>query len=195
MNTSERSPPGTGERELDMNKEELLVNVATSAFAFEQDSHGCAQATVKALMDYFPIEKIVFKVASPCSGGIANAGTGPCGGFLGGALVFGYFFGRDIQHRLESGKNYKDRELVNALRKKYYEHFGGLICREVQNTVFGHSFDLFDPADRKRFEKEGGHEQVCPNVVAIAVKWITELLISENVTPCQEYRFGEDFHL
>ena len=173
-----------------MNREELLSNVGASAFAFERDSHGCAQATVKALMDYFPIEEIVFKMASPCSGGIANAGTGPCGGFIGGALVFGYFFGRDIQHRTESGKNYKDRELVNALRKKYYEHYGGLICRDVQNAVFGHSFDLFDPADREKFEMEGGHDKVCPNVVATAVGWIAELLIGENVTPREEHRYS-----
>ena len=166
-----------------MNKEELLRNLAASAFAFERDSHGCAQATVKALIDYFPIEEILFKAASPCSGGIANAGTGPCGGFLGGALVIGYFFGRDFLHRTESGKNYKDRELVNALRTKYYEHYGGVICRDVQKAVFGHSFDLFDPEEREKFEVEGGHEKVCPSVVAKAVGWIAELLIGENVAP------------
>jgi C_GCAxxG_C_C family probable redox protein len=174
-----------------MNRDQLLGTAAKSAFAFERDSHGCAQATVKALMDCFPIEEIVFKVASPCSGGIANGGTGPCGGFLGGALVFGYFFGRDIHHKTENGSNYKDRELVNVLRKKYYEHFGGLICKEVQNSVFGHSFDLFDPADREKFEMEGGHAQVCPNVVATAVEWISELLIGEHVMPREEYRFNE----
>ncbi len=170
-----------------MNTEQLLSKISTSAFAFERDSHGCAQATVKALMDYFPIDEIVFKVASPCSGGIASAGTGPCGGFLGGALVFGYFFGRDIEHRKESGSNYRDRELVNSLRDRYQEHFGGLVCREVQKTVFGHSFNLFDPADKAKFELEGGHEEVCPKVVARAVEWITELLIAEGVAPREEY--------
>jgi len=170
-----------------MNKEDLLSKVSSSAFFFERNSHGCAQATVKALMDYFPIDEIVFKIASPCSGGIANAGTGPCGGFLGGALVIGYFFGRDIQHRRDSGSGYSDRALVNALRDKYHEYFGGLICREVQQSVFGHSFDLFNPEERERFELEGGHDVVCPTVVGTAVKWITELLISGGVGPREEY--------
>jgi C_GCAxxG_C_C family probable redox protein len=178
-----------------MNRKELLSKLSASAFAFERDSHGCAQAAVKALMDYFPIEEIVFKLASPCSGGIANAGTGPCGGFIGGTLVFGYFFGRDFLHRQESGRNYKDRELVNSLRKKYHEHFGGLICRDIQKTVFGHSFDLFDPADREKFEMEGGHDKVCPNVVAAAVGWIAELLIRENITPRVERQYSGQFLL
>ena len=177
-----------------MKIEQLLSNVSDSAFAFERDSHGCAQATVKALMDYFPIDEVLFKAVSPCSGGIANAGTGPCGGFLGGALVLGYFFGRDIQHKNESGRKYKDRELVNNFRKKYQEHFGGLKCREVQKTVFGHSFDLFDPKDREKFELEGGHEEVCPNVVATVVKWITMLLIEEGVAPRDESRLEKEIH-
>jgi C_GCAxxG_C_C family probable redox protein len=174
-----------------MNTEQLLSKVSNSAFAFERDSHGCAQATVKALMDHFPIDEIVFKVASPCSGGIANAGTGPCGGFLGGALVFGYFFGRDIQHSTDSGRNYRDRELINALRDKYHEHFGGLICRDVQKTVFGHSFNLSDPMDREKFDLEGGHEKVCPNVVATVAEWITELLIREGIESREHCRLSE----
>ena len=74
-----------------MTKNELLKKIYKSAFNFEKESHGCAQATIKAIMDFFDIDDIVFKVASPCSGGLSNGGLGSCGGLLGGSLIIGYF--------------------------------------------------------------------------------------------------------
>ena len=162
-------------------KQILLEGLHNSAWRFERESHGCAQATVKALHDYFPINDIVFKIASPCSGGMSNSGIGPCGGFLGGVLVLGYFFGRDIQHTNMSGREFRDRVLVNQLRERFQSNYSGLACREVQAFVFGHSFDLFNEEDKERFELEGGHTTVCPGVVGEAAKWVAEILLKEGI--------------
>ncbi|MBN1834418.1 MAG: C_GCAxxG_C_C family protein [Spirochaetales bacterium] len=171
-----------------MTREELMTALFDSGFSFERDCHGCAQATVKALTDYFPIDELVFKVASPCSGGIVNGGTGPCGGFLGGALVIGYFFGRDLRNQNKSGRTFADRRLVASLRERYRTHYGSEICREVQRAVFGHPFDLYEQEDIERFEREGGHTTVCPKVVGTAVRWVAELLLEEGIDPRNEFR-------
>ena len=164
----------------------LLKELHNSAWRFERESHGCAQATVKALSDCFLIDEIVFKIASPCSGGVSNSGIGPCGGFLGGILVLGYFFGRDIHHTHVSGAEYRDRVLANSLRERFQRKFKGLACREVQTSVFGHSFDLFNEDDKKRFELEGGHTTVCPGVVGEAAGWVAEILLNEGIQPKPE---------
>lgn len=164
-------------------RQKLLENVAESARRFEQESHGCAQATVKALYDYFPVDPLVFKVSSPCSGGISNAGFGPCGGFLGGVLVLGSFFGRPIDKTHKSGRTFNDRPLVHQLREKYIEKYGGIVCRDVQKRVFGHSFNLLTEKDVQQFDVEGGHDTVCPNVVATAASWVAEILLDNGIEP------------
>lgn len=171
-----------------MIKNELLKKIYKSAFNFEKESHGCAQATIKAIMDFFDIDDIVFKVASSCSGGLSNGGLGSCGGLLGGSLIIGYFFGRNIDEAHISGKKFKDRKLVNNLRKEYYKEFDGETCREVQKSVFGHSFDLMTEDGRKYFENENGHMYKCPNVVGKAAKWIAEILIKEGVPLKKKYQ-------
>jgi len=151
------------------------------AFDFEKNNHGCAQATISAITEIFDVNPIVFKTASPCSGGISNGGIGPCGAFIGGALIFGYFFGRDLNNKNVSGRKYKDRDLTNVLRKKFHSEYYGETCRDVQKAVFGHSFDLLTEEGKRNFEIEGGHICKCPDTVGKAVQWIVEILIGEAV--------------
>jgi C_GCAxxG_C_C family probable redox protein len=163
-------------------KEEILERAYRVGFDFEKNNHGCAQATIKAIMEIFDVDPIIFKIASPCSGGLSNGGLGPCGALIGGTLVIGYFFGRGIENQHLSGRQFRDRALMNKLRGIFHEKFNGETCREVQKAVFGHSFDLMTESGRKDFEIEGGHILICPNVVGTAVKWIADILIEEGIS-------------
>ncbi len=163
-------------------KEIILEKVYRVAYEFERDSHGCAQATVKALMEIFDIDPIVLKIASPCSGGLANGGLGPCGALIGGTMIIGYFFGRDINNIHISGRKFKDRKLMNRLRDIFHRKYQGETCREVQKDVFGHSFNLLTEKGKKDFDLENGHIDKCPNVVGTAVKWIAEILLEEGIS-------------
>lgn len=40
----------------------------------------------------------VFKAASGLSGGVALTGEGPCGAFLGGAMLIGSLYGRSLDN-------------------------------------------------------------------------------------------------
>jgi hypothetical protein len=47
----------------------------------------------------------------------------------------------------------------------------GTLCREIQEKIFGRSFDLNDPVDYQAFLEMGGHENHgCPKVCGIAAE-------------------------
>lgn len=158
------------------NKKEILQRVYDAGFDYEIKIRGCGQATIRAIMDYFEVDKNIFKSVSTCYGGISGNGTGPWGAYLAAVILLGYFFGRDIENQNISGSAFKDRELVNEIRKKFYETYGGETCEDIQKKVFGRSFNINNPKEKKEFEKSGAHVDKCPYVVGTATKWIAEIL-------------------
>lgn len=67
----------------------------THGYEFEQQHGNCAQCTLAAVLEFFHIqEDVLFKAATPLSGGTAGMGNGNCGAYSGGALAIGLFFGR-----------------------------------------------------------------------------------------------------
>lgn len=166
---------------MDHKKDDIFKEIDDLANYYEANIHGCAQATILALKEFFEIDDIILKTANSLSGGIAEGGKGNCGAFIAGALIFSYYFGRDIYSINQSGSDFKDKKLTRELRGKFYEKYNGEICHDIQKNIFGKSFDMLTQKGKKEMEKAGAHDDKCTVVVGNAAKWIAEILLAEGV--------------
>jgi hypothetical protein len=83
-------------------------------------------------------------------------------------------------------KNRQAVILVKKLHDKFFEAYGSVVCRDIQQKVFGKSFQMIKSIDNiiiidmDEFEKAGAHaDRGCPIVVGTAAKWTAELLMQE----------------
>jgi hypothetical protein len=92
-------------------------------------------------------------------------------------LAIAFLFGRSRLEFNMAQRNGKATILSGKLIDQFGEEYGSVICRDVQKAKFGRSFDLNDEEDLKLFNKMGGHEDKCTDVVgkgaslAVGVIW------------------------
>jgi len=172
-------------------KQKILEEAYAKGFKYEKNMHGCAQSAILAVKNFFVIDDIVFKSANSLSGGISEGSKGSCGAFLAGAIIFSYFFGRDITSTDLSGSNFRDKNLTNKLRKKFHDKYKAEICSEIQKNIFGCSFNMLTKEGKKKMNKAGAHKDKCTSVVGNASKWIVEILIDENIPLKDNYQTPE----
>ena len=167
---------------VDISKSELMENARMLGYKYEQDSYMCPQATLAALMDVFHIrDDNLFKAAFGFHGGGARTSKGLCGSLVGGILMISYFFGRNrtefdlkMQNDQATGINWR-------LMKYFEEEYGGIQCIDIHKKLFGRTFDLWDPKEKKIFLDMGGHTKKCPEVIGKGAAWTAGLLWDEFV--------------
>lgn len=161
----------------------LLKKAYDLGFHYEKTYRGCAQCAVAALQDCLGrTDDTVFRAASGLSGGSGLSTEGPCGGFVGGALVIGQLSGRERQDFADArGRRHLAYDAVNRFVERFQEEFGSLVCREVQHRVFGRSYRLRNPEDFRRFEADGAHETKCPDVVGRACRLALQIVFEEGL--------------
>jgi hypothetical protein len=166
--------------------EQLLEKAYRQGFYYEQTYKGCAQCTIAALQDCLGRpEPAVFRAASGLSGGSGLSTEGPCGGFVGGALVIGQLCGRDRQDFTDTqGRRHRAYDAVQRFLSHFKEEFGSIVCREIQERVFGRSYCLRDPEDFRRFEADGAHDFKCPDVVGRASRLALKIILEERLLQC-----------
>jgi hypothetical protein len=76
----------------------------------------------------------------------------------------------------------KPYKLAKDLYDKFVAEFGSCVCRDVQNRIFGRSFNLWDAQEFKEFEEMGAHRDKCPDVVGKVAKWAAEILLVNGLT-------------
>ena len=61
---------------------------------------------------------------------------------------------------------------------KFIRQYGSILCPQVQEKIYGRSFNLQDPADWKAFTDAGAHTDPtkCMSVVGNAARWALETL-------------------
>ena len=160
---------------------------AIGARALEYDKYsGCSQSVLLALQEAFDIgDQDSFRAATVLSGGVARRGE-TCGALLGGLMALGLVCGRDD---IRDTQAYRDamvpaNEIVDEFKKRLEEEFGfdepldSTICRDIQERIYGRSFDLNNPEDYPMFLEAGGHgDDGCPKTCAVAAKVAAEKLI------------------
>lgn len=163
----------------------IMEQVYRRGYELEQRYYGCAQCVVAAMQDYFPIDNSVFKAATSLSGGIASTIEGPCGAFLGGVMVLGYFFGRSRESFADISLLRRPGPLVRIFWDRFVESYQGYSCRQIQNHLFGRSYHFLDGNEFRAYEEAGGHLDKCTDVVGRACAWLAELLL-DNHAPCKK---------
>ncbi len=165
--------------------QELLERVYTLAYENEAKYGACPQAVLAALQEYFDgIDDATIQAVHSFAGGGALSGDGTCGALVGGMAAISSQFGRQ---RSEFGKKTASRlrnfSATKELQDKFVEEFGGVICKDVQKSIIGRSFNLWDKEDYKKFEEAGGHDDKCTSVSGKTARWTAEILIEKGVRP------------
>lgn len=162
-------------------RKQIIKKAYDLGFEYEKSYGGCAQCVMAAIQDTTGIRNdFIFKAGSGLAGGGGLKLSGLCGGYSGSVMMMSAFFGR-VRNKIDGDREdkYSSLKMAAALNEKYVEKYGSVICREVQVKIFGRSFDLWDPIEKKLFEKAGGHVDKCTTVVADAASWAAELILDE----------------
>jgi len=160
---------------------ELTEKAHELGFVYEKEYKGCSQCTIAAVQDTLNVRNdFVFKSASGLSGGGGLLRVGLCGGYSGGVMMMSSFFGRSRENIDNDRENkYCSFHMAVALHDLYKEAYGSVICREIHESIFGRSFDMWDDDERQAFEEAGAHRDKCTSVVADASNWTTGLILEE----------------
>jgi len=160
-----------------MDKKETREKAYALAYEFEQKYGACSQCVLAALQDTLGgIDDKIFKAAYALAGGGAKTGQGTCGALAGGMMAISAKHGRE-RADFETVRSTEAADLAKILYDRFVSEFGSPICAGVQETIFGRSYNLWDPEDKQAFEEAGGHEDKCPDVAGKAAMWTAEILL------------------
>jgi hypothetical protein len=95
-------------------------------------------------------------------------------------MALSFMYGRELKD-MDKGRFLEAQVLVKRLYDKFVEEFGSCVCRDVQQKIFGKSFNLWDTEEYKEFEAMGGHRDKCPDVTGKVARWVAEILLQEKV--------------
>jgi len=154
-----------------------IINAAAEMARFnEAEYHLCSQGTLAALMDAFGIHNPdVLRSSTAFAGGCVRRGN-VCGALSGALMFIGLLAGRDdleMKDQAVRGMGYMDE-----LYTKFEERYGSVLCKEIQQKLYGRTFDL-----TKLEERDTLHEimvkaaEGCPDVCGEAAKFAAETAI------------------
>lgn len=150
---------------------------------YEQTYKGCSQCVIAALQDAFNIRNDdVFKAATGLIGGGGGFTDGSCGAYAGAAMFLSSLLGRTRNDFTDSAKTKpRNFDLVGKVRERFIQEYGSIICRNIQTKIFGRFYYLPDRDEFAKFEKAGGHDIHCPEVVGKAARWAAEVIIEAKL--------------
>lgn len=170
----------------------MADNAAARAYElgreYEHKYGGCSQCVLAALQDTFGIRQDdVFKAASGLAGGGATTTEGSCGAYSGAIMFLSLLQGRE-RNDFADPNHAMGKSFVTArkLRDRFIQEYGSVVCRNIQTKLFGRPFYLADPAEFEKFEKAGGHDVHCPQVVGNAARWAAEIVIESGLAPAKQ---------
>ena len=156
--------------------------------ACDNDKYGgCSQAVLEALQEEFNIGSLdTLMSATVIPGGGGWRGE-TCGALLGALMALGLVIGRD---NLENTDKYLyameiSKEIIAEFKDKLQATFnfeGNLkstLCWDIQESIFGRSYNLAYNADRQAFIDDGGRtKKGCGTTCAIAAEVAANKLLS-----------------
>lgn len=163
-----------------MSREEVLQKAYETAFKYEKELGNCPQAIMATMDDLFDIGgESAFKSGTGLAGGGALAGTGTCGALTGGYMALGILYGRNKKEYTSGKRAVRAYKATKKLHDKFVEEFDGATCKEVQEQIFGKSFNLWSKEEYQEFEEKGGHEDKCTDVVGKVAQWTADIILDE----------------
>jgi len=161
-------------------EKDILEDVYTRAFDYEAKLGSCPQCVLAALKETLDVGgDAIFQASQGLAGGTALSSQGTCGALAGGMIAISSLIGRTYQEFTEGQK----KRLVFKYTKKLYdmfiEEYGSPLCCDVQEKLFGRSYNLLDKQDYEAFEKAGAHVDKCPRVAGNVARWTAEIILQD----------------
>ena len=159
--------------------DDLVEQASRNAMDAERQFWGCSQAVLGSLQETLSIgDSESFKAGTILSAGVARRGE-TCGALIGGLMALGIACGRNQMADKEAYNQAMDhaQDVVDAFKAGIQARYGlpepieTTLCPEIQTRLYGRSFRFTEPAERKAFNDQGGHNPAgCPTVCAIAAE-------------------------
>jgi C_GCAxxG_C_C family probable redox protein len=166
----------------EQSKEKILAKAFELGRKFEKRNTGCAQTAIAAIFQALEIwNDDVFKSASGLADGLGLTGDGSCGALTGASMVIGFLFGREYKDFSDMYKPMKSYMLVKKLHDKYVEEYGSCRCYDVQESLVGRTFNLWDPKELEAATESGMMEH-CSKLVGNVAKLATEIILDAGFT-------------
>jgi len=168
-----------------MSEDSKVSDLANKAyklgFEYERIYHGCAQCVIAAVQDTLDIKNDdIFKALTGCGGGGGGICNSSCGAYVGGNVMLSWLSGRERKN-FDNSDVSKTSNLIGKLHKKFIEKYGCVICRDINMKIFGRFYYTVDPEEYLKFQEDGAYTTKCTDVVGSAAKWVTEIIIQENL--------------
>mgnify|MGYP006280970849 CR=1 FL=1 len=147
------------------------------AYQYEAERGSCPQAVLSAVLETVQIgDKHTIKAADGLAGGTALSSEGTCGALVGGILAIGTVVGRSYEAFSQGKKKRRVFQFAHQLYERFEQEYGGALCKQVQEDLFGQSYRLIDPKEYQAFEQAGAHVDKCPSVAGNVAAWTVEIL-------------------
>jgi C_GCAxxG_C_C family probable redox protein len=164
---------------MEKSRDVILEKAFESALNYERKCTGCAQTTIAGIFEVLGIENDdVFRSASGLADGLGLTGDGACGALVGGAMVIGYLFGRKKKDFSDMMKPMTSYILTKRLHDRFVERYGTCRCYDIQKSLMGRTFNLYDPSELKQATEYGMIDH-CSKVVGTSARLATEIIIDE----------------
>ena len=164
---------------MEKSRDVILEKAFDSALNYEKECTGCAQTTIAGIFEALGIENDdVFRSASGLADGLGLTGDGACGAIVGGAMVIGYLFGREKKDFSDMMKPMTSYILTKRLHDRFVEKYGTCRCYDVQKSLMGRTFNLYDPSELKKATEYGMMDH-CSKVVGSSARLAAEIIIDE----------------
>ncbi len=158
--------------------EKMMAKAFKLGKKYEKICTGCAQTTIAAIFETLGIwSDDVFKSASGLADGLGLTTDGTCGALIGGSMAISYLFGREKSEFQDIFKPFKSYELVKKLHDVYVEKYKSCRCGDVQKSLMGKVYNLWDQNEMKEAVSAGMLDKcsdVVGNIAREAVKIILE---------------------
>jgi len=122
-----------------------------------------------------------FMAGTNLAAGSARSGE-TCGALTGLLMVLGIVSGR---RKIDDVDAYQaSMKLAIEARELFREAVGNTICAEIQKSLLGRSYRMYDDEDRERFHNDGGHtREMCPGVCGKAAGIAAEIILDRGLKP------------
>jgi C_GCAxxG_C_C family probable redox protein len=163
-------PPGAREKILDI--------IAKSAYNNDRVYEGCTRSVLAALIEHLHLSttegaKETIKASTALAGGVCRMGE-TCGALIGGIMAIGLVTGSE---KLEDFSAYKySMTLSYQLYNKFKSIYNSTRCYEIQQRLFGRSYDFKDKENSAAWYRDGGLYK-CPMVCATAARLAAEVIL------------------
>jgi len=144
--------------------------------------YACAEGTLLSVAETLnmPVSDDVFKATTGLSSTV-----GGCSALCGAIVALGLRFGRtraayhEISDITQIGKWYLTlRQAVMRVRNRFVTEYGGYLCCDIQDKLFGRSYDSLDPVEMKAFmQQQPRAREICQQVTENAAGWTVEAIL------------------